>query len=63
MATKLRIDVEISVEDDKKYLNFWDYINGNDVTAELVQNKLYQDDKEITLQQFVDKVVEEVNKW
>lgn len=38
------------------FLNYWDWDNGNDVTAELVDGNLYDENQEITLQDFIDRV-------
>lgn len=58
---QFKIDIEINIVGDGKiFLNFWDYIGGNDITVELKDNKLYQNQNgcsiEISLQEFVEKI-------
>lgn len=54
----LKIKLELNVVGDgRTFLNFWNYIDGDDVIAELHNGNLYQDDgTKIDLQQFVDEV-------
>jgi hypothetical protein len=60
---RLKVDIEIhSVGNGRTFLNFWNYMNGDDVIAELKNGKLYTKDKndyenEISLQDFVDRVI------
>lgn len=60
---RLKVDVEIhKVGDGRTFLNFWNYMNGDDVIAELKNGKLFSKDDndnefEISLQDFVDKVI------
>ena len=54
------IDLQLKVVGNIVYLNFWDNIHGNDVVVEVREGKLHQNDKEITLQEFIDKVINEV---
>jgi hypothetical protein len=54
---RLKIEIELHiVGDGRTFVNFWNYMNGDDVVAELKDGKLYQDDEEISLQKFVDDV-------
>ncbi len=54
---ELKIKIELHVVGDgRTFLNFWNWKNGDDVTAELKSGKLYQKEKEITLQKFLDTV-------
>lgn len=58
-------------EDHRKFLNFWDWAHGNDVTAEIIRGELfvtkYLDDGsegvyKITFPEFLDLVYESVSK-
>ena len=54
---RLKIGIELHVVGDgRTFLNYWNYINGDDVIAEIKDGKLYRDDVEISLQEFVDSV-------
>lgn len=49
--------------DEDIYLNFWNSLKGQDVVCKIVDNKLYlvdfdQDEPEITLKDFIDKIRE-----
>lgn len=57
------IDLQLKVVGNIVYLNFWDNIHGNDVVVEVREGKLHQNDKEITLQEFIDKVINEVKTY
>jgi hypothetical protein len=54
---RLKINLELHVVGDgRTFLNFWDYICGDDVICEFKDGKLYRNDTEITLQKFIDEV-------
>ena len=58
---RLKINLELHVVGDgRTFLNFWNYINGEDVIAEIKDGKLYMDinqtETEVTLQKFIDDV-------
>lgn len=60
----MKIEIEIlQVGDGRTFVNFWNYMNGDDVVAELKEGKLFQDEKEISFQKFVDDVKERVEKF
>lgn len=60
----LKIDIEINyVSDGRVFLNFWDYIYGEDVTTEVIDGKLIENGKEITITDFIDKVKKVVRKY
>ena len=58
-----KIEVELHIVGDRTFINYWDYVSGNDVTTELINDKLYHNNKEITLTEFIDKVVNVVSKY
>jgi len=54
---RLKINLEILiVGDGRRFLNFWDYRSGDDVVAELKNGMLYQEEKLISLNEFIDQV-------
>ena len=60
-------EIEISAEYGRTFLNFWDVSRGNDICAELVGGRLFVDDEdfepvEISLAEFVARILEEVKK-
>ena len=63
MAVYYKIELELNVVHDKTFLNFPDQIHGNDIYTEIRDGKLYQDDKEIGLQEFINKIVEIVKTY
>jgi hypothetical protein len=59
-----KIDLELRVVNGQTFLSFWDIIGGEDIVTEVKDNKLFRPNgKEITLQEFVDKVVEQVKRY
>ena len=69
--TEGKINLEFNiVGDGREFLNFWDWNHGNDVVAEIRDNKLYEGnddgdeyDKEISFGDFLDKVRNVVKDW
>lgn len=54
---RLKINLELHVVGDgRTFLNYWNYRNGDDVVAEVKDGKLYQEEQETTLQNFIDQV-------
>lgn len=54
---RLKIDIEIMVVGDgRTFINYWNYIDGDDVICELIDGKLFIESKEISIQEFVDSV-------
>lgn len=58
---RFKIDIELNfVGDGRLFLNFWNYMNGEDVIAEVKDGKLFVDindvETEVSLQQFIDDV-------
>lgn len=68
---KIKIELVVN-ENGITFLNYWDNLNGNDVCCEIKDGKLFEQtfvgndhdlvQKEITLQDFVNKVKFERNK-
>ena len=63
----MKINLEFNiVGDNREFLNFWDWNHGNDVVAEIRDNKLYEGDEydnEISFGDFLNKVREVVKDW
>lgn len=57
------IDLQLKIVGDKTILNFSDYVHGNDISAVVFNGKLYQNGQEISLQEFIDKVINEVKTY
>ena len=58
-----KIEVELHIVGDRIFINYWDYVSGNDVTTELINGKLHYNKEEITLTEFIDKVISVVSKY
>lgn len=56
----MKYRLELNCPDDRKFLNYWDSIHGNDVVCEIIDGKLMLDENEITLAEFIE-LVEESN--
>lgn len=68
MEERRKITLELlATGDGRTFLNFWNWMNGDDVTAELRNGKLFTSgydineekempEKEISLQEFIDTV-------
>lgn len=57
MEESLKVKLELHVVGDgRTFLNFWNWMTGEDVIAELIDGKLYQDNVEISLDKFVNDV-------
>jgi hypothetical protein len=54
---KIRIELNI-VGDGRRFLNFWNWRSGNDVCAEIIDGSLYDEEAEITLEEFINRVIE-----
>jgi hypothetical protein len=55
-----KIELELVISDDKKFINYWDYLHGNDVCCRIIDNKLIlmgDEEKEIALEEFI-KLIE-----
>jgi len=64
MEPRLKIEIELNLPGDgRSFLNFWDYMGGEDVTAEIKDNKLIHQGNEITLNDFINKVKDVVRKY
>lgn len=72
MTKEFKFDLELhSPGDGRMFLNFWNYHNGDDVTAEIKDGKIYKSDdsekedfeydKEISFQDFIDQVKEKIH--
>jgi hypothetical protein len=59
MKVKLELNL---LEDGRKFLNFWDSIQGNDVVAEVKDGKLYVCNELVSLSEYIEKVRESLNK-
>jgi hypothetical protein len=61
----MKVNIELNIPDDRIFLNFWNWYNGDDVVCEIKNGKLYQNDIEISLEDFCQMVktrVEEIQK-
>lgn len=68
----MKIQIELNLPGNGQFLNYWNNINGDDVVCEIVDGKLLTigyDEKgdelprtEITVSQFVEKVIESYKK-
>ena len=62
----MKIELELNLPDTRKFLNFWNWSNGDDICCEIIDGKLmlsqYDDNskklppKEISLIEFIDMV-------
>lgn len=53
----MKISLELNLVDDgRKFLNFWNYMNGDDFVVEVKDGKLYNDDEEVSIGDFLDIV-------
>ncbi len=55
---KIKLELVLN-ENGVTYLNYWNWYNGDDEVAEIVDGKIIDDNghgKEITLQEFIDRV-------
>lgn len=71
MAEELKGEYPLELKivgDGRIFLNFWDYVHGNDVTVEFDNGILwYTPEGEelptaISIKQFINKVIESINK-
>lgn len=57
MEKRLKINLELHVVGDgRTFLNYWNYLNGDDVVSEIIDGKIYIDDKEVSLEDFINSV-------
>lgn len=58
-----KINIEILFTGDgRTFLNFWNWKDGDDVIGEFIAGKLIHDEKEITINEFINKVDKSYNK-
>ena len=72
MKIKLEL-VSHEEPDGRKFLNYWDYMHGNDVCCQIIDGKLFDVErdskgnelkyKEVTLAEFIARVEEVVNNY
>lgn len=48
--------------DGRALLNYWDAIHGNDVTAQIIDAKLFHEGKEITFDDFFEMVKDSIQQ-
>ena len=60
---RLKYEIEINrLEDGRTFLNFWNYYNGDDYIAELIDGKLFHNGKNISFQKFINETSLRMNK-
>lgn len=66
---QLKIELELHVVGDgRTFLNFWNWMNGEDVTAEIIDGKLHlntdvYNSKFIELNEFIDMVTSKFKEY
>lgn len=53
---ELSTPLELKIVNNKTYLNYWDSIYGDDITAELRGQQLYVDGRKVALVKFIEAV-------
>lgn len=65
MKGKYKLELNF-VGDGKLFLNYWDSIHGNDVVAEIIDNKLFmgegEEEEEITFAEYLNRVKKTLEK-
>lgn len=64
----MKIKLELNIPGDgRKFLNFWNWFNGDDVIAELKDGKIVLHDgdneREITFEEYITLIEERVKLW
>lgn len=60
--TRLKMDIELHVVGDgRTFLNYWNYVDGEDVVAELKNGELHIGKKVVSLQEFIDSIKKKLN--
>lgn len=64
---RLKLDLELHVVGDgRRFLNYWDYMYGNDVVAEIIDGNLVMEEgestKKVTLNEFIQKIIDTKNE-
>lgn len=55
---RMKISIELHiVGDGRRFLNYWDYKNGNDVIVEIRSGKLFRKRTEVSVEKFIERVV------
>lgn len=58
----MKKELELVISGDDRYINYWDYMHGEDVCCRIVGNKIIRmgdEEKEITLEEFI-KLIEKL---
>lgn len=66
----MKVNLELNIPDERLFLNFWNWSNGDDVVCQIKDGKLYlhelnDTEREITLSEFCEMVktrMIEINK-
>lgn len=69
----MKINLELNIPDDRTFLNFWNWYNGDDVVCRVDHGKLLLTqrdsnndllpEREITIGEFIEMVRERVDSW
>jgi hypothetical protein len=63
----MKVQLELVINDDgRRFLNFWNHENGDDVCCEILDGKLISDNGEggeTTMLAFIERVEERVENW
>jgi hypothetical protein len=63
-AIEGKYELELNfVGDGRVFLNFWDFMHGDDVIAEIKDRELYRDGVLISMGLFIDEVEKSVSNW
>jgi hypothetical protein len=59
-----KFEIEINfVGDGRIFVNYWDYMHGEDVVAEFLAGELVCNNEIITFSQYMDKLKETLSKY
>ena len=63
MTERGKYSIELHVVGDgRTFLNFWDYVHGNDVCVQVVDGSLYDEEEEVPFDEFLKRVFESIEK-
>jgi hypothetical protein len=59
---RLKINLELHVVGDgRTFINYWNSINGDDVVSEIIEGKIFIEDREVSLNEFINLVKQKFN--
>jgi len=54
----MKLEVKFTEKMNEGNINYWDLLNGEDIIFEIIDDKIYLDEKNITMEEFLNRLRE-----